>query len=130
MKQDNLGIITRIFVSIFFNSLQEVNFNLHTTQHWDIYYQEWRLFDKYLANIELIPYHSEGISLPSNFSSSQLAYLTERYKARLEFIKRYNPKLIIFNGRFGRIGDIFDPKRGPGGAIIVLAISFPSLNQI
>jgi hypothetical protein len=59
---------------------------------------KWRLFDKYLANIELIPYHSEGISLPSNFSSFQLAYLTERYKVGLEFIMRSSPKLLIFYG--------------------------------
>ena len=63
---------------------------------------KWRLFDKYLANIELIPYHSEGISLPSNFSSVQLTYLIERYKAGLEFIMRYNPKLLIFNGNVWR----------------------------
>jgi hypothetical protein len=63
---------------------------------------KWRLFDKYLANIELIPYHSEGISLPSNFSSVQLAYLIERYKASLEFISRYSPKLLIFNGNIWR----------------------------
>ena len=63
---------------------------------------KWRLFNKYFANIELIPYHSEGISLPSNFSSIQLAYLTERYKIGLGFIKIYNPKLLIFNGNIGR----------------------------
>ena len=63
---------------------------------------KWRLFDKYFANIELIPYHSEGFSLPSNFSSFQLAYLTERYKAGLEFIRRYNPQLLIFNGNIWR----------------------------
>ena len=57
---------------------------------------KWRLFDKYFANIELIPYHSEGISMPSNFSSFQLAYLTERYKAGLEFIRRYNPTIAYF----------------------------------
>jgi hypothetical protein len=63
---------------------------------------KWRLFDKYFANTELIPYHSEGISVPSNFSSIQLAYLTERYKIGLGFIKIYNPKLLIFNGNIGR----------------------------
>ena len=63
---------------------------------------KWRLFDKYFANIELIPYHSEGISLPSDFSSFQLTYLTERYKNSLEFIRRYNPKLLIFNGNIWR----------------------------
>ena len=68
------------------------------------YYNDgkWRLFDKYLANIELIPYHSEGIQLPPDFSSFQLAYLTERYKVGLEFIRRYNPKLLIFNGNVWR----------------------------
>ena len=63
---------------------------------------KWRLFDKYLANIELIPYHSEGIIMPSNFSSFQLTYLIERYKNSLEFIRRYNPKLLIFNGNIWR----------------------------
>ena len=113
MKQENLGIITRIFISIFFHSLQEMNLNLHTIRLLGYLFSgllkkqfsndgKWRLFDKYLANIELIPYHSEGISLPSIFSSFQLAYLTERYKASLEFIRRYSPKLLIFNGNIWR----------------------------
>lgn len=59
---------------------------------------KWRLFQKYLANIELIPYHSEGIILPSYFSESQFEYLAERYMTSLEFIKNCNPNLFIFNG--------------------------------
>lgn len=59
----------------------------------------WKLFDTYLTNIELIPYHSEGISLPSDLSKPQLKYLKARYKSSLEFITQYNPKLLIFNGK-------------------------------
>jgi len=59
----------------------------------------WKLFDTYLANIELIPYHSEGISLPSDLSEPQLQYLKTRYNNSLEFITQYNPKLLIFNGK-------------------------------
>ena len=63
---------------------------------------KWRLFDKYFANIELIPYHSERITMPSDFSSFQLTYLIERYKNGLEFIRRHNPQLLIFNGNIWR----------------------------
>jgi hypothetical protein len=59
----------------------------------------WKLFDTYLANIELIPYHSQGISLPSDLSAPQLEYLKTRYKTSLDFITQYNPKLLIFNGK-------------------------------
>ncbi|MGI0033252.1 MAG: hypothetical protein ACRD97_08285 [Nitrososphaeraceae archaeon] len=61
--------------------------------------RKWDLFDKYLCNLELIPYHSEGISLPSILTAKQFEYLKNRYKSNIEFIEPYNPKLYIFNGR-------------------------------
>ena len=56
------------------------------------------MFDTYLTNIELIPYHSEGISLPSQLSEDQLNYLTTRFKNSMNFIVKHRPKLFIFNG--------------------------------
>jgi uncharacterized pyridoxamine 5'-phosphate oxidase family protein len=46
----------------------------------------------------LIPYHSEGITLPSKLSSSQLDYLMIRLRGNLDFITKFNPKLLLFNG--------------------------------
>jgi hypothetical protein len=63
----------------------------------------WKLFDTYFSNVELIPYHSEGISLPSTLSESQLEYLKTRYKMSVDFITRYNPKLLIFNGKIWHV---------------------------
>ena len=59
---------------------------------------KWDLFDSYLTNLELIPYHSEGITLPSKLSSSQLDYMNIRLKGNLDFITKFNPKLLLFNG--------------------------------
>jgi hypothetical protein len=56
------------------------------------------IVDAYLTNIELIPYHSEGISLPSYFSKTQLSYLITRFENSLNFIVKFGPKLLIFNG--------------------------------
>jgi hypothetical protein len=59
---------------------------------------KWDLFDYYLTNLELIPYHSEGITLPSKLSSAQLDYLKFRLRANLDFITKFKPKLLLFNG--------------------------------
>jgi hypothetical protein len=61
--------------------------------------KKWDLFDKYLTTVELIPYHSEGIVLPSNLTGGQLKFLTGRFERGIEFILKFNPKLIIFNGK-------------------------------
>lgn len=58
----------------------------------------WELFQKYIANIELIPYHSRGISLPSNLKENQLVYLKNRFIENLDFLAQYSHKLLIFNG--------------------------------
>jgi hypothetical protein len=59
---------------------------------------KWDLFDLYLTNLELIPYHSEGISLPAK-KSSQIDYLNYRLRSNLDFIIGYKPKLLLFNGK-------------------------------
>jgi hypothetical protein len=61
--------------------------------------KKWELFDKYLTNVELIPYHSEGIVLPSNLTRDQLKFLKDRYELGIHFISQFNPKIIIFNGK-------------------------------
>ena len=48
--------------------------------------------------MELIPYHSRGISFHSIFTPSQLNYLKERFENSINFIIRFSPKLFIFNG--------------------------------
>lgn len=60
---------------------------------------KWDLFNIYLANMELIPYHSNGISLPRVLSELQLNYLKARFERNLDFITKFRPKLLIFNGR-------------------------------
>jgi hypothetical protein len=49
--------------------------------------------------MELIPYHSEGIVLPSSLSEDQLKFLKNRYQRGIDFISQFSPKLIIFNGK-------------------------------
>jgi hypothetical protein len=46
---------------------------------------KWNLFDSYLTNLELILYHSEGLSLPAK-SSPQLDFLNIRLRRSLDFI--------------------------------------------
>jgi hypothetical protein len=58
----------------------------------------WTIFDSYLTNLELIPYHSEGLTLPSRLSSSQLDYLQTRLRRNIDFITKFRPKLLLFNG--------------------------------
>jgi hypothetical protein len=61
--------------------------------------RKWSLFDKYLCNLELIPYHSEGIAFPNILNSKQLEYLHNGFTSNIEFIKQFNLKLLIFNGK-------------------------------
>lgn len=58
----------------------------------------WDFYQNNLINLNLIPYHSKGISLPSKFSEKQLAYLKESYFSQLDFIKPFQPRLFVFNG--------------------------------
>jgi hypothetical protein len=59
---------------------------------------KWKLFEKYITNVELIPYHSRGIAFPSKLSNLQLDYLVRRFEDNLNFIINCQPKLFIFNG--------------------------------
>lgn len=36
---------------------------------------KWKLFDRYISNLELIPYHSSGLTLSSKFDTLQFDYL-------------------------------------------------------
>ena len=58
----------------------------------------WDFYQNNLINLNLIPYHSKGISLPSKFSEKQLTYLKESYFSQLDFIEPFQPKLFLFNG--------------------------------
>lgn len=59
---------------------------------------DWSFFDSSVTNLNLIPYHSRGISIPSTLSDMQLAYLKTRLQSNLKFITKYSPKMFIFNG--------------------------------
>ncbi|CAN5425073.1 hypothetical protein BH18THE1_BH18THE1_05120 [soil metagenome] len=61
--------------------------------------RKWELFDQYLCNLELIPYHSEGVVLPAILNEEQLEYLQNRYNSSIKFIRQFKPKLLIFNGK-------------------------------
>ena len=61
--------------------------------------RKWALFDQYLCNLDLIPYHSEGIVFPNILNEQQLEYLQNRHNNNIEFIKQFKPKLLIFNGK-------------------------------
>jgi dihydrofolate reductase len=58
----------------------------------------WKLFEKYVTNMELIPYHSRGIAISSKLTDSQLDHLIQRFEENINFIKNFEPKLFIFNG--------------------------------
>jgi hypothetical protein len=58
---------------------------------------KWDIFDSYLTNLELIPYHSEGLTLPSRLSS-HLDYLQTRLRRSIDFITKFRPRLFLFNG--------------------------------
>jgi len=59
---------------------------------------KWKFFNSHLTNMELIPYHSRGIVLPTRLNTYQLNYLTERLDENINFITHFKPKLFIFNG--------------------------------
>jgi len=59
---------------------------------------KWDFFHNNLVNLNLIPYHSKGISLPSKFNEKQLEYLKESYFSQLHFVKPIQPRLYVFNG--------------------------------
>ena len=63
----------------------------------------WQFFDLHTINLELIPYHSEGIVLPNLWNKEQAHYLQNRLEITLDYIKRSlnkpRPKLVIFNGK-------------------------------
>ena len=86
------------FESPYYTSLWHFFSGLIYTSIGQEYQDKWSLFDTYLTNIELIPYHSEGISLPSHLSEDQLNYLTTRFKNSVNFIIKHRPKLFVFNG--------------------------------
>ena len=48
--------------------------------------QKWKFFDCYFINMELIPYHSTGITFPTFLSNSQLEYLLARFQNSIDFI--------------------------------------------
>ncbi|MGB9169298.1 MAG: hypothetical protein WCB31_10265 [Nitrososphaeraceae archaeon] len=84
------------FESPYYNALKYLISGLIKT---DIpHEQKWKFFDRYLINMELIPYHSTGITFPAFLSRSQSKYLLPRFQNSLDFIIKFRPKLFIFNG--------------------------------
>jgi hypothetical protein len=60
---------------------------------------QWDCFDCNLAVLELIPYHSRRTGLPSRLSNIQFDYLNKRFHSSLEYIRKFKPRLLIFNGK-------------------------------
>lgn len=60
--------------------------------------EKWKFFESHLTNMELIPYHSRGITIPSILNDHQLNYLIDRLEENINFIVNFKPKLFIFNG--------------------------------
>jgi len=58
----------------------------------------WDFYDEKLVHLNLIPYHSKGINLPTKFNEKQLQYLKTNLDSRIKFIKKYEPEMFIFNG--------------------------------
>jgi hypothetical protein len=58
-------------------------------------------FDMYLVNLELIPYHSEGITLPSKLSKPQLEYIKRRFETNLNFIIQFRPNYLSSTEIYG-----------------------------
>jgi hypothetical protein len=59
---------------------------------------KWKLFDRYISNLELIPYHSRGISLPISLNSLQFDCISLRFENNPRFARKHKPSLFIFNG--------------------------------
>lgn len=59
---------------------------------------DWNFFDSNVTNLNLIPYHSQGINISSFLTAKQFEYLKSRLELNLDFILKYKPKLFIFNG--------------------------------
>lgn len=62
---------------------------------------KWEFFDTNIVNINLIPYHSKGLSHLPIKKDVQLDFLKKSFEKRLDFIKKkmFKPKLIIFHGK-------------------------------
>lgn len=60
--------------------------------------EQWDFFNDNIVNLNLIPYHSKSINLPSKFTESQLQYLKESYFSHIEFAQSIQPRMYIFNG--------------------------------
>jgi hypothetical protein len=87
------------FESPYYKSLYLLLFNVSGHHENNL----WQFFDLYTTNLELIPYHSQGIILPNLWNKEQAHYLQNRLKITLDYIERRlnkpRPKLIVFNGK-------------------------------
>ena len=53
----------------------------------------------HLLGVDIIPYHSNSISLPQNLDCSQIEYLKTQFYMYLDFAKDVNVSLRILNGK-------------------------------
>jgi hypothetical protein len=86
------------FESPYYTSLSHLLTGLMNNPRGHRINDKWKFFNSYLTNMELIPYHSGGIVLPTKLNNYQLNYLTERIDESINFIIPFKPKLFIFNG--------------------------------
>jgi hypothetical protein len=72
------------FESPYYKSLYLLLSSLSNSQEVNL----WQFFDLHTINLELIPYHSEGIVFPNLCNTEQGYYLQNRLKITLDYIKR------------------------------------------
>jgi len=60
---------------------------------------QWDIFQQHITNLNLLPYHSRAINLPSKFSIRQWYYLTHNLWSMINFVLNYKPKLFVFDGK-------------------------------
>ncbi|MDO8552647.1 MAG: hypothetical protein Q7S01_03930 [bacterium] len=78
-------------ISMIFAALEGLTF--HNRE--DIY----NFFQEHLINIDLLPYHSSGIGLPSTLSSEQREYMRDNLMRGIALVKNQGVRLALFNGQ-------------------------------
>jgi hypothetical protein len=62
------------------------------------YNEIYDYYQKHIINIELIPYHSTCFGISNNLTEQQKLYFKNRFESDINFLKKLNIKLMIFNG--------------------------------
>ncbi len=85
------------FTSRYYNRLGKLIGALENTSLDSSYLSSF--FQDHLINIDIIPYHSSGIGLPSSLSNKQMNYLQIQLYNGINLLKTQNIHFAIFNGK-------------------------------